>query len=69
MLLLQSFLIYWHYQFWHRALKIISAVRVISPGQTKNYIVAETFVILDVSSNVSMFAHPWKHCCGNICDF
>jgi hypothetical protein len=28
-------------------------------------IVAETFVILDVSSNVSMFAHPWKHCCGN----
>jgi hypothetical protein len=25
----------------------------------------ETFVILDVSSNVSMFAHPWKHCCGN----
>ena len=24
-------------------------------------IVAETFVILDVSSNVSMFAHPWKH--------
>jgi hypothetical protein len=29
------------------------------------YIVAETFVILDVSSDVSMFAHPWKHCCGN----
>jgi hypothetical protein len=28
-------------------------------------IVAETFVILDVSSNVSTFAHPWKHCCGN----
>jgi hypothetical protein len=28
-------------------------------------IVAEKFVILDVSSNVSMFAHPWKHCCGN----
>jgi hypothetical protein len=28
-------------------------------------IVAETFVILDVSSNVSMFAHAWKHCCGN----
>jgi hypothetical protein len=28
-------------------------------------IVVETFVILDVSSNVSMFAHPWKHCCGN----
>jgi hypothetical protein len=28
-------------------------------------IVAETFVILDVSSNVSMFAHLWKHCCGN----
>jgi hypothetical protein len=28
-------------------------------------IVAERFVILDVSSNVSMFAHPWKHCCGN----
>jgi hypothetical protein len=28
-------------------------------------IVAETFVILDVSSNASMFAHPWKHCCGN----
>jgi hypothetical protein len=25
----------------------------------------ETFVILDVSSNVSLFAHPWKHCCGN----
>jgi hypothetical protein len=29
-------------------------------------IVVETFVILDVSSNVSLFAHPWKHCCGNI---
>ena len=30
-------------------------------------IVVETFVILDVSSNVSLFAHPWpwKHCCGN----
>jgi hypothetical protein len=28
-------------------------------------IVAETFVIRDVSSNVSLFAHPWKHCCGN----
>jgi hypothetical protein len=28
-------------------------------------IFVETFVILDVSSNVSMFAHPWKHCCGN----
>ena len=28
-------------------------------------IVAVTFVILDVSSNVSMFAHTWKHCCGN----
>jgi hypothetical protein len=29
-------------------------------------IVAETFVIqLGVSSNVSRFAHPWKHCCGN----
>jgi hypothetical protein len=28
-------------------------------------IVAETFVILDVSTNVSLFAHPWKHCCGN----
>jgi hypothetical protein len=29
-------------------------------------IVAETFVILDVSSKyVSMFAHPWKQCCGN----
>jgi hypothetical protein len=28
-------------------------------------IVVETFVILDVSSNVSQFAHPWKHCCGN----
>ena len=27
-------------------------------------IVVETFVILDVSSNVSLFAHPWKHCCG-----
>jgi hypothetical protein len=25
----------------------------------------ETFVILDVSSNISLFAHPWKHCCGN----
>jgi hypothetical protein len=24
-------------------------------------IVAETFVILDVSRNVSMFAHLWKH--------
>jgi hypothetical protein len=23
-------------------------------------IVVETFVILDVSSNVSLFAHPWK---------
>jgi hypothetical protein len=33
-------------------------------------IVAETFVILDVSSNVSMFAHPWKHRCGNkICSY
>jgi hypothetical protein len=28
-------------------------------------IIAETFMTLDVSSNVSMFAHPWKHCCGN----
>jgi hypothetical protein len=28
-------------------------------------IVAEIFVILDVSSNVSMFAHPWKHCSEN----
>ena len=28
-------------------------------------IVVETFAILDVSSNVSLFAHPWKHCCGN----
>ena len=28
-------------------------------------IVVETFVILDVSSNVSLFAHPWKHRCGN----
>jgi hypothetical protein len=28
-------------------------------------IVMETFVILDVSSNVSLFAHLWKHCCGN----
>ena len=28
-------------------------------------IVAETFVTRDVSSNVSLFAHPWKHCCGN----
>ena len=27
-------------------------------------IVAETFVIRDVSSNVS-FAYPWKRCCGN----
>jgi hypothetical protein len=22
-------------------------------------------VIRDVFSNVSLFAHPWKHCCGN----
>jgi hypothetical protein len=28
-------------------------------------IVVETFVILDVSSNVSLFAHPWNYCCGN----
>jgi hypothetical protein len=28
-------------------------------------IVVETFVILNVSTNVSLFAHPWKHCCGN----
>jgi hypothetical protein len=28
-------------------------------------IVVEAFVILDVSSNVFLFAHPWKHCCGN----
>jgi hypothetical protein len=33
-------------------------------GKLEN-IVVETFVILDVSSNVSLFAHPWKHCCGN----
>jgi hypothetical protein len=33
------------------------------------YIVAETFVILDVSSNVPLFAHPWKHCCGNKISF
>ena len=38
---------------------------VLSPGQIRKLIVVETFVILDVSSNVSMFAHPWKHCCGN----
>jgi hypothetical protein len=37
---------------------------VKSKGKLGN-IVAKTFVILDVSSNVSMFAHPWKHCCGN----
>jgi hypothetical protein len=36
----------------------------LSPGKLGN-IVEETFVILDVSSNVSLFAHPWKHCCGN----
>jgi hypothetical protein len=28
-------------------------------------IVVETFVIFDVSSDVSLFAHSWKHCCGN----
>ena len=28
-------------------------------------IVAETSVTRDVSSNVSLFAHPWQHCCGN----
>ena len=24
----------------------------------------ETFVILYDSSNVSLFTHPWNHCCG-----
>jgi hypothetical protein len=28
-------------------------------------IVVEIFVILDISTNVSLFAHPRKHCCGN----
>jgi hypothetical protein len=50
------------------SLKIVFTLQALSPGQTIGNIVVETFVILDVSSNVSMFAHPWKHCCGNICD-
>ena len=41
-----------------------SSDRTKAQGKLGN-IVAETFVILNVSSNVSMFAHPWKHCCGN----
>ena len=40
-------------------------LQLISPEQTIGNIVVETCVILDVSSNVSLFAHPWKHCCGN----
>jgi hypothetical protein len=47
------------------SLKIEFTLQALSPGQTIGNIVVETFVILDVSSNVSMFAHPWKHCCGN----
>jgi hypothetical protein len=43
---------------------------ILNPKKTEalgklGNIVAETFVILDVSSNVSKFAHPWKHCFGN----
>jgi hypothetical protein len=39
-------------------------LNILALGKLGN-IVVETFVILDVSSNVSLFAHPWKHCCGN----
>jgi hypothetical protein len=51
-------------------LSLFRLVRIRYPSESEalgklGNIVAETFVILDVSSNVSMFAHPWKHCCGN----
>jgi hypothetical protein len=43
---------------------LFSCSLIKAQGKLGN-IVVETFVILDVSSNVSTFAHPWKHCCGN----
>ena len=36
----------------------------LGPMQTKKH-GCEISVILEVSSNVSMFAYPWKHCYGS----
>jgi hypothetical protein len=46
----------------NESLRLIKSFIDETKKQTIGNIVAETFVILDVSSNVSLFAHPWKHC-------
>ena len=47
-------------------LRIAVFPRMFSSLSTLGNIVAETFENCCVSSNVSQFVHPGKHCCGNI---
>ena len=47
-------------------LRIAMFPRMFSSLSTLGNIVEETFENCYVSSNVSQFVHPGKHCCGNI---